>query len=242
MTTGKERLTKEFTDFPLIVKPVAEGSSQGRGAARASCHNEAELREVVQEMVGKYQQPALVEEYIGGREFTVGLLGERRPKVLPPMEIVFLDKEDKTPVYSFQHKLDWNDRIRYDVPAKLEPGAAREAAARRRAARSWRWAAATWRASTSAWTTRGRFYFIECNPLPGPHAGLERPGADRPGRGHGLPHAHRGDPGGRHPPLQGARAAPRAADAPAQVANGNGNGGGLHAPELGGSELREGKG
>ena len=102
------------------MKPVAEGSSKGV-VSKSVCHNEAELREVVKEIVSKYQQPALVEEYIGGREFTVGLLGERRPRVLPPMEIVFLDKEEKTPIYSFQHKLDWTDRIRYDVPAKLEP-------------------------------------------------------------------------------------------------------------------------
>ncbi|EAU63101.1 D-alanine--D-alanine ligase family protein, partial [Stigmatella aurantiaca] len=119
MLTGKERLNKDFT-FPLMVKPVAEGSSKGV-VSKSVCHSEAELREVVKEIASKYKQPALVEEYIGGREFTVGLLGERRPRVLPPMEIVFLDKEEKNPVYSFQHKLDWTDRIRYDAPAKLEP-------------------------------------------------------------------------------------------------------------------------
>ena len=37
MTTGKERLDKQFTRWPLMVKPVAEGSSQGRDAARAWC-------------------------------------------------------------------------------------------------------------------------------------------------------------------------------------------------------------
>ncbi|MFL5321056.1 MAG: ATP-grasp domain-containing protein, partial [Myxococcaceae bacterium] len=120
MHTGKERFSKDFTRFPLMVKPLAEGSSKGV-VQKSVCNSEAEIREVVKEMVTKYKQPALIEEYIGGREFTVGLLGERRPKVLAPMEIIFLDKEDKTPVYSFQHKLDWNDRIKYDVPAKLSP-------------------------------------------------------------------------------------------------------------------------
>ncbi len=49
------------------------------------------MREVAREIIDRYGQPALVEEYILGREFTVGLLGERRPRVLPPMEVVFLN-------------------------------------------------------------------------------------------------------------------------------------------------------
>jgi D-alanine-D-alanine ligase len=165
MTTGKERLNKELTTFPLIVKPVAEGSSKGV-LKKSVCQSEAELREVVRELVGKYRQPALVEEYIRGREFTVGLLGERRPKVLPPMEIVFLDQEEKNPVYSFEHKLDWTDRIRYDVPAKLDP----------------QWMERLKTAARAAFIAlgcrdvaridfrmdeKGRPCFIECNPLPG---------------------------------------------------------------------------
>ena len=120
MSSGRERLDKQFVRWPLMVKPVAEGSSKGV-ISKSVCHNETELREVVQELVERYQQPALVEEYIGGREFTVGLLGERRPEVLPPMEIVFTDKSDKTPIYKFEDKLEENDRIRYEVPAKVEP-------------------------------------------------------------------------------------------------------------------------
>src|SRR5207248_2344307 len=68
------------------------------------------------------QVPALLEVHIGGREFTVGMLGERRPKVLPPMEVVFLDESETRPVYSFEFKQDSSSKIRYDVPAKLEPG------------------------------------------------------------------------------------------------------------------------
>ncbi|MFL5352433.1 ATP-grasp domain-containing protein [Archangium sp.] len=165
MHTGKERLDKQFTSFPLIVKPVAEGSSKGV-VSKSVCHNEAELREVVKEIVTKYQQPALIEEYIGGREFTVGLLGERRPRVLPPMEIVFLDREDKTPIYSFQHKLDWNDRIRYDAPAKIEPALLEKL---RAAARNSFMALGCRDVARIDFRMddKGRIYFIECNPLPG---------------------------------------------------------------------------
>ncbi|HEX8437914.1 D-alanine--D-alanine ligase family protein, partial [Archangium sp.] len=165
MHTGKERLDKQFTTFPLIVKPVAEGSSKGV-VSKSVCRSEAELREVVKEIVTKYQQPALIEEYIGGREFTVGLLGERRPRVLPPMEIVFLDKEDKTPIYSFQHKLDWNDRIRYDAPAKIEPALLEKL---RAAARGSFMALGCRDVARIDFRMddKGRIYFIECNPLPG---------------------------------------------------------------------------
>ena len=148
-----------------MVKPVAEGSSKGV-ISKSVCHNEAELREVVKEMVERYQQPALVEEYIGGREFTVGLLGERRPEVLPPMEIVFTDKSDKTPIYKFEDKLEENDRIRYEVPAKLEPGQLERLRASARTSFMSLGCRDVARIDFRMDET-GRIYFIECNPLPG---------------------------------------------------------------------------
>jgi D-alanine--D-alanine ligase len=165
MHTGKERLDKQFTSFPLIVKPVAEGSSKGV-VSKSVCRNEAELRDVVREIVTRYKQPALIEEYIGGREFTVGLLGERRPRVLPPMEIVFLDKADETPIYSFQHKLDWTDRIRYDAPAKLEPALLEKLRAAARGSFMALGCRDVGRIDFRM-DDKGRIYFIECNPLPG---------------------------------------------------------------------------
>ncbi|MGO8968338.1 MAG: ATP-grasp domain-containing protein [Myxococcaceae bacterium] len=165
MVTGKERLSREFTRFPLLAKPVAEGSSKGV-VSSSVCQTEVELREVVRDVAGKYQQPVLVEEYISGREFTVGLLGERRPKVLPPMEIVFLDETEKTPVYSFQHKLDWNDRIRYDVPARLEPNLLEKLRTAARAAFMALGCRDVARIDFRM-DERGKVYFIECNPLPG---------------------------------------------------------------------------
>src|SRR2546426_2705652 len=132
LQTGKERLPKELR-FPLIVKPIAEGSSKGVHKTSV-VDNEEELREAARQMIVKYDQPALVEDYVAGREFTVGMLGERRPKVLPAMEVVFLDESETRPVYSFEFKQDWSSKIRYDVPARLE---AAQLKALERAAREW---------------------------------------------------------------------------------------------------------
>jgi len=234
-TTGKERMNRDFTEYPLMVKPVAEGSSKGV-VSKSVVQNEAELRDVVREMVSKYQQPALVEEYIRGREFTVGLLGERRPRVLPPMEIVFVDTEEENPVYSFQHKLDWNDRIRYDVPAKLEPSQTEKL---RTAARGAFMALGCRDVARIDFRmdSRGRFYFLECNPLPGLTPGwsdlvLIAQGAGMDYRtliGEILSGAIR---------RYKEREQRRAADMPAHA---NGNGGAVGG-DLPGPELREGKG
>ncbi|HZR10967.1 MAG TPA: ATP-grasp domain-containing protein [Myxococcales bacterium] len=164
MSTGKERLPKDLR-FPLIAKPVAEGSSKGVHATSV-VENEAELREAAREMIAKYDQPALVEDYIGGREFTVGMLGERRPKVLPPMEVVFLDEGETRPVYSFAFKQDWSSKIRYDVPAKLEPA---QLKALERAARECFIALGCRDVARVDFRMdeQGKIYFLECNPLPG---------------------------------------------------------------------------
>ncbi|MCA1825779.1 MAG: ATP-grasp domain-containing protein [Myxococcales bacterium] len=164
MTTGKERLPKDLR-FPLIVKPVAEGSSKGVHTTSV-VENEAELRDAALKMIAKYDQPALVEDYIGGREFTVGMLGERRPKVLPPMEVVFLDTEETRPVYSFEFKQDSSSKIRYDVPAPLEPG---QLKALERAARECFIALGCRDVARVDFRMdeQGKIYFLECNPLPG---------------------------------------------------------------------------
>jgi len=165
MSTGKERIPKELCKFPLIVKPVAEGSSKGV-MPKSVVRTEQELREVAKDMAARYRQPALVEEYVSGREFTVGLLGERRPRVLPPMEIVFLDKADVTPVYSFEHKLDWSNRIKYDTPAQLDASQLRDV---ERAARAVFGALGCRDVARIDFRmdAQGKIYFLECNPLPG---------------------------------------------------------------------------
>src|SRR6185295_13680510 len=98
--------------------PNAEGSS--KGIAGTSVFDEEEgMRAAVKALIEKYRQPALVEEYIPGREFTIGLLGDRRPLVMPPMEICFKDTSKERPVYDFQVKQEWEKHVEYKCPAPL---------------------------------------------------------------------------------------------------------------------------
>ncbi len=60
--------------FPLFVKPSREGTGMGV-SAKSIVNNEHELREQVAYIIGRYNQTALVERYIAGREVTVGLVG-----------------------------------------------------------------------------------------------------------------------------------------------------------------------
>ena len=72
--------------FPLLIKPSREGSSLGI-TAESLAYTEAELREAVKKIILHYRQPALVEEFLEGREFTVGILGNKKPIILPIREI-----------------------------------------------------------------------------------------------------------------------------------------------------------
>jgi len=165
METGRERLSPKMK-FPLIVKPNQEGSSKGVSAHASVVDDEESLRAVVRELVDKYRQPALIEYYISGREFTVGLLGDKRPRVLPPMEIIFRDKANPRPVYDYQIKQEWEKHVYYECPAKLSPA---ELKSMERVARE------TFVALDCRDVARvdlrmddaGEIYVLEVNPLPG---------------------------------------------------------------------------
>lgn len=73
---GSEILDPDL-QFPLFVKPAQEGSGMGVNG-RSVVNDLYALREQVQWVIDTYRQPALVEEYLPGREFTVGLIGNRR--------------------------------------------------------------------------------------------------------------------------------------------------------------------
>jgi len=86
--TGREKL-KNYLKFPLIVKPNCEGSSKGI-FQNSFVKNESELKNKVKEIIKNLKQPALIEEFLGGREFTVSLIGNNPVEILPPVEIDFL--------------------------------------------------------------------------------------------------------------------------------------------------------
>jgi D-alanine-D-alanine ligase len=151
--------------YPVIVKPNAEGSSKGI-TGKSVFDNEADLRVAVKQLIEKYRQPALVEEYVTGREFTVGLLGERRPRVLPPMEIVFKDKSKDRPVYDFDVKQEWEKHVEYLCPAPLSPA---ELKAIQKAARDTFDAldCRDFARIDMRMNAQGQVYVFEVNPLPG---------------------------------------------------------------------------
>jgi D-alanine-D-alanine ligase len=77
--TGEEALRPELK-FPLFVKPAREGTGMGVDM-KAIVTNEVELRERAQYIINTYQQPALVETFLPGREFTVGIMGRSDAKL-----------------------------------------------------------------------------------------------------------------------------------------------------------------
>lgn len=100
-------------EFPLIVKPLWEGSSKGIKNSSLviglkQCQNE------IARLIQMYQEPVLVEEFIPGREFTVGLLGNgENLMVLPIVGLNFSSlPKGAVPIYSYEAKWVW------DVPEK----------------------------------------------------------------------------------------------------------------------------
>lgn len=111
--------------YPLFVKPVFEGSSKGiRGLSKVS--NQAELAERVEWIVAEYAQPALIEDFLPGREFTVGILGNGQPHVLPIMEVCPGNREsaDADFVYCFETKS--GNLERFKIPAPIPESLANE--------------------------------------------------------------------------------------------------------------------
>lgn len=99
--------------FPLIVKPEHEGSSIGI-SAKSVVTDPKECLDAVAEILENFEQPALVEEFVSGREFTVGVLGNDRPQVLPLVEINFGDQRG-----FYSHQVKAGDKIKTICPAQV---------------------------------------------------------------------------------------------------------------------------
>jgi D-alanine-D-alanine ligase len=111
---------------PWIVKPLYEGSSKGI-PARALCKTADDVTARVAEITTEYKQPALVEEFLSGREFTIGILGNGAgARALPLVEICFQALPvGAAPVYGYEAKWIWDTPERplgiFECPASVEP-------------------------------------------------------------------------------------------------------------------------
>ena len=105
--------------YPLFAKPVAEGT--GKGVTRASkIDNAMQLERTCKYLLRKYKQPVLVECFLPGREFTVGILGTgRKARALATLEIVLLPGADAE-VYSYHNKENCEELVHYRLLPKGE--------------------------------------------------------------------------------------------------------------------------
>ena len=157
--------------FPVIVKPNAEGSSKGI-ADVCIAENAAELKSLVEQQIALYGGSVLAEEYIHGREFTVGLLGNgENVSVFPPMEILYHDSPiPGYHVYNYTVKQEYTKYVSYNCPAEISPKLEREIVRLSKkiflALGCRDFARVDFRLDET-----GKLYFIEINPLPGlaPH-------------------------------------------------------------------------
>jgi D-alanine-D-alanine ligase len=133
---GDERLRAELK-FPLFVKPAREGTGMGVDM-KARIENESDLYERIHYIIDAYKQPALVETFLPGREFTVGQLGRQDAKLhsrhpewydakgfhrLPILELK-TDKSSTPGIYSHAAKaqqLGEAGAPEYICPADVEP-------------------------------------------------------------------------------------------------------------------------
>ena len=141
--------------YPLFVKPSSEGSSMGV-TAKSLCRNEAELNDAVARI--RTYGPALIEEYLSGDEFTVGILGG---EVIAVMQVV-PKKNEENFFYSIEVKRDYKNRVEYRIVHRPDVAAV---------------ALAIWQSFGLRDVARidvrcdrdGVPNFVEVNPLPGVH-------------------------------------------------------------------------
>jgi D-alanine-D-alanine ligase len=98
--------------YPLFVKPVAEGTGKGI-SGDSIIRDAAALESRCRYLLERFKQPVLVETYLNGREFTVGITGTgHEATITGVMEVMLTDRAEQG-VYSYTNKEDWRDRCRY---------------------------------------------------------------------------------------------------------------------------------
>lgn len=162
---GSGALPKNLA-FPILVKPNAEGSSKGI-SDNCVVRDENELLALVRRDMEIYGEDLLAEQYVDGREFTVGIIGNGDElRVFEPLEIIYNKLRGGYKIYSFEVKRNYRDYIGYkcppELPAELTARMKSDAEKVYRALGCLDFARVDFRLSLD-----NKVYFIEANPLPG---------------------------------------------------------------------------
>jgi D-alanine-D-alanine ligase len=109
--------------LPLFVKPVAEGTSKGI-TEKSLVTARSALIEACRQLLEEYRQPVLVEEYLSGREFTVGVLGTGDDaRALATLEVLLRAGAGEA-VYSYRNKARWREFVDYRLLLDSTPESA----------------------------------------------------------------------------------------------------------------------
>lgn len=148
--------------FPLFAKPAAEGTSKGVTPI-SRINSQSELRSTCRVLLKKYRQPVIVETFLPGREFTVGIIGTgKKASVIGAMEVVLTSKAEAG-IYSYHNKENYQGLVEYYPCSDEQAKAAMDVALK------------SWQAIGGRDVGRvdircdaaGMPNFIEVNPLPG---------------------------------------------------------------------------
>jgi len=110
ITNGKVTGSLDDFPFPAIVKPLNLAASEGI-AQMSVVHNLEEAKERAAYLWSQFATPAIVEEFIEGREIYLGVIGKDRPQVLPPQELHFEKVPEDQPRFA-TYRAKWDDKYR----------------------------------------------------------------------------------------------------------------------------------
>ena len=103
--------------FPLMVKTMWEGTSKGL-SENSRVENVEQLQRQIEFVVKQYKQPALVEEFISGTEFTVGVIGNENPQAMPVAQ-VSIDGTTELGDHFYTFERTQGNAVRYVCPANI---------------------------------------------------------------------------------------------------------------------------
>ncbi len=114
-----EEFGLENIRYPVILKLAYEGSSIGIRQDSKAEDDEAFKKKLVWLMANYPHQPIIAEKFIGGREFTVAVMGNNHPEVMGIMEIIPKDRDLENFIYSLEVKRDYLRKVDYSCPPRI---------------------------------------------------------------------------------------------------------------------------